>query len=132
MLVDVYLNLHKSTATNRVYSIRSREKGSYGKVIGYESEITLKDCKFVVSHRGREKVRAAKAKLVHAVIRGTLVKHTPLTMQSYIGYCPYQSIGPNFYAIDQKKMSASEKSVPVKSAEWVLCLADCVEASGIL
>ncbi|MFA0378307.1 hypothetical protein [Vibrio sp. 10N.222.54.A3] len=68
MKVDVYLNLHRSTYTMRVYSIRSREKESYGKVIGYSSSVSLIDCEFVVSEKGQARVKREQSKLVHAVV----------------------------------------------------------------
>ena len=65
MRVDVYFNVHR-----KKLSVRSREKGSYGKVIKHTDRILLKDCKFVVSEPGRQRVLKNKRKNVHAVVRG--------------------------------------------------------------
>jgi hypothetical protein len=68
MKVDIYYNLHR-----KKLSVRSREKGSYGKVIKHTDRILLKDCKFVVSEPGRQRVLKNKRKNVHAVVRGETI-----------------------------------------------------------
>lgn len=64
MRVDVYKNTHRDT-----FSIRSREKDSYGKVIGHTNSIFLRNVRFVVSQAGKNRVRREKKKNVHAVLR---------------------------------------------------------------
>ncbi|MFA0037749.1 hypothetical protein [Vibrio sp. 10N.261.52.A1] len=130
MKVDVYLNLHRSTDTTRVYSIRSREKESYGKVIGYSSSVSLIDCEFVVSEKGQVRVKREQSKLVHAVIRGTLIDFEPFETNaaSYVGYCPYQSQAPHFYCIETAKFSSSENNTPIYRALRVNCLPNYVLA----
>lgn len=131
MKVDVYLNLHLSTVDGRVYSIRSREKGSdYGKVVAYSSTISLRDCQFIVSEKGQARVRKEKAKLVHAVIRGTLIDFTEIdsTVSVFIGYCPYQTSLPSFYRIDTPKFSTTENKSAINRANRVNCLPNSVIA----
>jgi hypothetical protein len=69
MKVDVYWNLHKQT-----FSIRSREKEDYGRVIRHADHVHIKNPTAVVSKAGRERVLREKKKNVHAVIRGELVE----------------------------------------------------------
>ncbi|MCG9692017.1 hypothetical protein L1D55_09685 [Vibrio sp. Isolate22] len=130
MKVDLYLNLHRSTDTTRVYSIRSREKESYGKVIGYSSSVSLIDCEFVVNEKGQARVKREQSKLVHAFIRGTLIDFEPFETNaaSYVGYCPYQSQAPHFYCIETAKFSSSENNTPIYRAIRVNCLPNYVLA----
>ena len=58
--VYIYFNLHK-----KVYSVRQS-----GKVVEHTKHIMLKDCRFLVSQAGREKVLREKKKNVHAGISG--------------------------------------------------------------
>jgi hypothetical protein len=60
--VDVYRCLNR---TGSVYSIRQG-----GKVVAHTTHIALRDCKFVVSQSGVERVRREGHKNVHAYIRG--------------------------------------------------------------
>ncbi|WP_299021231.1 hypothetical protein [uncultured Photobacterium sp.] len=133
--VDVYLNLHKSQNGKRVYSIRSREKGdNYGRVVGHSSELTLANCVFVVGKKGRERVRERHCKNVHAVIRGTLVSlsaASPGTDDDYIGYCPYQSLAPTFYQINQPTFSAATEFSQATSAHTVVLSENAVYAKGV-
>jgi branched-subunit amino acid aminotransferase/4-amino-4-deoxychorismate lyase len=72
MKVDVYWNLHKQT-----FSIRSREKENYGRVIRHADHVHIKNPTTVVSKAGRERVLREKKKNVHAVIRGVLIGTDP-------------------------------------------------------
>lgn len=67
MKVDVYWNLHR-----RLFSIRSRETGSYGRVISHAPFLGLYNPRPVVSEAGRQRVIREGRKNVHAVIRGEL------------------------------------------------------------
>lgn len=69
MKVDVYYNIHK-----KCLSVRSRERETYGKVIGHVPVISLKNCRFVVSEAGRKRVVKERRKNVHAVVRGETFK----------------------------------------------------------
>lgn len=79
MKVDVYFNLRK-----KVFSIRHK-----GKVIKHLDKVCLKDCEFVVSEKGRQRVLREKRKNVHAVVRGTLIKRVPDVLKKEITYNPY-------------------------------------------
>jgi len=72
MKVDVYWNLHKQT-----FSIRSREREDYGRVIRHADHVHIKNPTTVVSKAGRERVLREKKKNVHAVIRGVLIGTDP-------------------------------------------------------
>ena len=69
MKVDVYWNLHKQT-----FSIRSREREDYGRVIRHADHVHSRNPTAVVSKAGRERVLREKKKNVHAVIRGELAE----------------------------------------------------------
>lgn len=71
MKVDIYKNIRK-----KCYSIKSREKENYGRVIDHKTKATIRDVKFVVSEKGRDAVRQTKQKNVHAVLRGYLAENS--------------------------------------------------------
>jgi len=58
--VFVYFNLHK-----KVWSVRQS-----GKVVGHTEHIMLKDCRFLVGKKGRERVIREGKKNVHAGVSG--------------------------------------------------------------
>lgn len=60
--VDVYWNIRK-----RVFSIRKNYK-----VVAHVEHLELLDSEFLVSEKGRTRVRMTGVKNVHAVIRGTI------------------------------------------------------------
>ena len=60
--VKVYKNLH-----NGLWSIKDAKSGL---VLGHTNEITLFDCKYKVSQKGRERVLKEKQKNIHAYIVG--------------------------------------------------------------
>ena len=64
MKADIYRNLHKQTM-----SVRSREKETYGRVLARSNNLLLRNVRFVVNERGRQRVIATKQKNVHAVLR---------------------------------------------------------------
>ncbi len=70
MKVFCYRNLHKE---GNVYSIKSLEGPTKGRIVGYAHGIYLEDCKLIVSEAGRQRVLKEKRKNVHAGIVGTLV-----------------------------------------------------------
>lgn len=70
MRVFVYRNLHKE---GNVYSIKSIDGISKGRVIGYAHGICLENCQLIVNKAGRERVLKEKRKNVHAGIVGDLV-----------------------------------------------------------
>lgn len=84
MKVDVYFNLHK-----KVFSIRSREKETRGKVIKHTDNATIKNAKFVVSEKGRQRVLRERRKNVHAQIRGDLVSSGDINNPKKAYYNPY-------------------------------------------
>lgn len=93
MKVDIYKNLNKDC-----YSIRSREKDKYGKVIDHSKTIILKNVIFIVGKKGRERVLQEKRKNVHAYARGTFVSKNEIPMSEegiekefvQIKYDPYE------------------------------------------
>jgi hypothetical protein len=86
MRVAVYFNLHRN-----IFSIQSREKGDYGKVIAHKDSVVIKSPKFVVRQAGREKVLRDKTKNVHAFVVGYLVDAVATTNSSKdITYNPYK------------------------------------------
>lgn len=70
MKVFVYRNLHKK---GYVYSIKSLEGPSKGRVIGYAPRIVIENAELVVNQAGRERVLKEKRKNVHAGCVGQLV-----------------------------------------------------------
>lgn len=68
MKVYVYWNL-----TKNVWSIKALQGEKRGRVIAHAKNITLKDCEFRVSEKGRQWVISNKRKTVHAGVVGQLV-----------------------------------------------------------
>ena len=101
MKVDVYFNLHK-----KVFSIRSREKETRGKVIKHTDNATIKNAKFVVSEKGRQRVLRERRKNVHAHIRGDLVSNGDITNPKTAYYNPYtKSSFVNYHTGEPVKQS---------------------------
>jgi len=67
MKAAVYWNLHKN-----IFSIQSREKENYGKVVAHKDSVVVGLPKFVVRQAGREKVLKDKSKNVHAFVVGNV------------------------------------------------------------
>ena len=67
MKVAVYWNVHKKT-----FSIQSREKETYGRVIRHANSVVINSPKFVIRQAGREKVLKEGSKNVHAFVKGIL------------------------------------------------------------
>ncbi|MEZ8292281.1 hypothetical protein AB6D11_00345 [Vibrio splendidus] len=125
MNVDVYLNLHKSKGGVRVYSIMHK-----GRVVGYSSTLTLKDCTFLVNPKAQVRVQEKKRKEVHAKVRGTLVSVDPHPtsleimksdeggwLVAFLGYCPYTTAG--FVAMDSELVSESKDCHIISIADEV-------------
>jgi hypothetical protein len=70
MKVFIYRNLNR---TGHIYSIKSLEGISKGKVIGYAPRIVVDNAQLVVSQAGRDRVLRQKRKNVHAGVVGDLV-----------------------------------------------------------
>lgn len=68
--VFIYRNLNRS---GHMYSIKSLEGISKGKVIGYAPRMVVENAQLVVSQAGRERVLKQKRKNVHAGVVGDLV-----------------------------------------------------------
>ena len=75
MKAAVYWNLHKN-----IFSIQSREKESYGKVVAHRDSVVVGLPKFVVRQAGREKVLKDKSKNVHAFVVGNVEPDLFLTL----------------------------------------------------
>lgn len=63
--VDLYWNLHRD-----VFSVRSRRREDYGRVIAHVDSFRLENSFFVVNEAGRQRVLQEKRKNVHAFVRG--------------------------------------------------------------
>ena len=85
MPVDVYWNLHK-----RCFSVRSRSRDSYGRVIAHAQSVNLRSVSFIVSAQGRSRVLSEKRKNVHAFMRGVWSCEVA-SCEIPITYNPYNS-----------------------------------------
>jgi len=81
--VDVYWNLHK-----KCFSVKSRARGSYGRVIAHAQNIGLTAVTFIVSEKGRQRVLQEQCKNVHAYLRGAWTT-TPAAGTAPVVYDPY-------------------------------------------
>lgn len=73
MKVDVYYNLKKGSKEKPCYSVKSREKEDYGRVVLHASELLIKNCEFVIQPSGLERAQKNETRNVHAFVRGKLV-----------------------------------------------------------
>jgi len=109
--VAVYFNLHKN-----LFSVQSRNKKNYGKVLFHCYNIDLSDVKFVVRESGRNKVLKEKKKNVHAFCYGTINLECNSPVKKLISYNPYKSSHFYYvndsnpvYNLDQIKMQVINK-----------------------
>ena len=72
MKVRVYKNLHKDC-----YSVKSMEGVSKGLVIAHCDNIVLKNVKYIMSERGRQRVLSTRQKNVHAYLEGEILSIVP-------------------------------------------------------
>lgn len=96
--VDIYWNLHK-----KCFSVKSRARDSYGRVIAHAQNIGLTAVTFVVSEKGRQRVLREQRKNVHACLRGTWTA-APLAGTAPITYDPYTNT--TFMRSDQPILQA--------------------------
>lgn len=110
---DIYFNLHK-----KKLSVRSmdREK-SYRRVIAHRTAVLMKDCNFIVSEAGRQRVLRERRKNVHAFVRGEWVIESdnkifqePLDSWVLVKYNPYTR--DRFWVV--------ETNEPIESARFVI------------
>lgn len=69
----------------KLFSVKSEN----GRVTEHTSQITLKDARFVVNQKGRDRVRREGKKNVHAYIQGTPVNEGASGTRS-VSYNPYR------------------------------------------
>jgi len=95
MKVAAYYNLHKHT-----FSLQSRNKEDYGRVIEHTDHVILKNVKFTVRKAGRQKVLNEKKKNVHAFVVGEVVSSVGVKggLEIAVSYNPY--LGDSFLAKD--------------------------------
>jgi hypothetical protein len=106
---------------DRIYSVKSRQKPNYGRVVGWTQYLVMRQCTTSVSEKLRQRVIRDQAKNVHAHILGDVVlagnearDYISKLAESRligIGYDPYKS--DRFHCIPsgwQLPKSASEVS----------------------
>jgi len=87
--VFVYFNLHK-----KVWSVKCLKTG---RVIAHANFVSLRDCDYKVSKRGRERVLLERRKNVHAGVVGTLIALDVAHDQSQIDACEIVTYNPYLY-----------------------------------
>lgn len=119
--VDVYWNLHK-----RCFSVRSRERDSYGRVIAHADEIRLTSATFIVSEAGRQRVLSEKRKNVHAFIRGKW-SSAPVSAEAPCSYNPYKGatftsngMPVHFSSVVRGVVEDGQPNVTVSAPPWLL------------
>jgi sulfatase maturation enzyme AslB (radical SAM superfamily) len=86
MKIRVHYNFHK-----KLFSIVSREKKNYGKVIQHTNNFAIFDARFHVSEKGRRRVLKERCKNVHAYCSGVSKKNNyTITSLAEITYNPYK------------------------------------------
>ena len=112
--VRVYRNLHKKCV--------SVKQG--GIVRCHATNVVLKDCKFIVSEAGRQRVREEGRKNVHAFIEGYVVDARKSLELLDFGW---DAVYYNPYEVDHWVLSSVPYDEYVDTAEWcdVWCDAVC-------
>jgi hypothetical protein len=106
MKVAAYYNLHKN-----IFSLQSREKDTYGKVIGHVESVVLKSPKFVVRQAGREKVLNDKTENVNAFVVGYVVDGVDTrNLAKIVTYNPYK----------YSTFVVKETEEPIEQAEYAV------------
>lgn len=85
MKVFVYWNIHKN-----LWSVKALEGESKGLVIERVKNITLSNCEFKVSEKGRQRVLKEKCKNIHAGVVGYISEQSEIVNFSQITYNPYK------------------------------------------
>ena len=111
MKVAVYYNLHKHT-----FSLQSRNKEDYGKVIGHTEHVILKNANYVVRDSGRDKVLQEKKKNVHAFVVGEVVEglEGSRNVEKVVTYNPYKC--RSFYEV--------KTMLPIASSQYAILRKD--------
>lgn len=78
MRVRVYKNLHKNC-----YSVKAMEGSMKGLVIAHCDNIVLRDVRYLVYQKGRERVLREKCKNVHAYVEGNIVSIVPINKSKF-------------------------------------------------
>lgn len=88
MRVDVYFNIHKSKKEGmKIYSIKNKKTN---RVVNHLSgNFFIRNARFVVSEKGRNRVLKEKKKNVHAFIRGEFVENLNPRKEAIATYNPY-------------------------------------------
>lgn len=107
--VDIYWNLHK-----HVYSVRARVGADAGRVIMHTHAFGVRDARFVVNPRGREKVLVTGRKNVHAFVRGFWQDEEPEGERIQVRYNPRET----------GTYTTKEGGHPVYGAEFVVGTTD--------
>lgn len=99
--VYVYRNLHRNC-----FSVRQS-----GKVIEHTNLIMLKNCRFLLSNSGRNRVLSEQKKNVHAGISGYVVSKVPNVPEDccYVSYNPYSNT--SFVTEEGKSINRSDYAV---------------------
>ena len=107
--------------TRKTFSIRCN-----GKVIAHRDKVTIKNPQYIVSEKGKQRVRREKSKNVHAFVRGTLMdnasvetwidRHDGMKVAFKVKYNPY--VNDTFVtAFDGEPIHKSEGStIPTRIA----------------
>lgn len=112
--VEVYRNVNKKDVW---YSVRQ-----FGKVVAHVTEISLRDCAFVVQERGRERVKKTGRKNVHAWVEGWLTNYAKARIGKVmepINYNPYRS---KYFRTKKAKRVTKAESVVLYSGGMLACL----------
>lgn len=112
MKVRVYRNLHK-----QCYSLQDPKTRL---VIGYQTDLFLKNCTFKVSLTGNAKVRSTKQKNVHAFICGDLANYDQTKDQQ--DFSLFRKLVYDPYRYTSFVDSVTKK--PIKSASLVFLSQD--------
>ena len=105
MYVDIYLNLHKTKEMGcLVYSVKNKKINRVCKHL--TGNFFVKNAKFVVSKKGRERVIKSGVKNVHAFVRGNLEQNLIPHREASVIYNPY--LYTSFVdSISKKKVESS-------------------------
>jgi hypothetical protein len=122
MRVDIYFHLRK-----KVFSVRSREPGNYGRVIAHVRHAIIKNPVGVVSENGRLKVLAQRKKNVHAVIRGEWIDRSRAAHDTINGLDLTTADGWRYNPYKTKEFVTASTGEPVNASKWSAVILDAPE-----
>ena len=114
----VYLNLHLTKQQQKVtYSVAGRD----GKLAFHANNILIKNAKFTVNEKARQRVVLSQRKEVHAGVKGEIEVDPQIILKVLGGACHPVAAYYNPYEVDCFVVGVR----PIVTAPWVYLTSEC-------